>query len=341
VDIIFRNSHYNHQHDRDYDRNECTSIRRHSAGIVTTDDESEENPTFHTNSRKNWKPIHVLLIEDQPEEARLIQELLSNAPKSPFHFLLEWADRLETGLERLREHTQGYKRTSDKEPRHRLGPVDIILLDLLLPNSAGVQTFARIHDQAPHIPIIVLSGVGDQELAVQIVQAGAQDYLVKGYFDRELLIRAIRYAIQRNQTGVQVTFKHTAMKERRFTTEVETAAYRIIQEALTNIARHAGTEQVTVRVWADEEQLHIQIVGKGIGFDPEAVLQTGNSNGLNSMLERAALLEGNLIIEASAGAGTHILVELPLAPPPEGIRQPVGKGKNDGSDTIIKSPPLR
>ena len=196
MNIFFGNGHYNHQPDRDYDRSECTSIRRYSGDIITNDAGEED-----TNNRKDWKPIRVLLIEDQPDEARLIRELLSDVPESQFHFILEWADRLETGLERLRERTQGHaQRTPHKKPEHNPWPVDIILLDLLLPQSEGAQTFTRVYDLAPHIPIIVLSGMGDQELAVQIVQAGAQDYLVKGHFDRELLIRAIRYAIQRKRT---------------------------------------------------------------------------------------------------------------------------------------------
>jgi PAS domain S-box-containing protein len=117
-----------------------------------------------------------------------------------------------------------------------------------------------------------------------------------------------------NQTNVRVTFKHTGMKGNRFTPEVETAAYRIIQEALTNVARHAEVDQVVVRIWTDRDTLNLQIADQGVGFDFHSTLYAGSSNGLTSMLERAALLGGHLTIESAPSAGTHITVELPLKP---------------------------
>jgi DNA-binding NtrC family response regulator len=77
---------------------------------------------------------------------------------------------------------------------------DIILLDLWLPDEQGLRTFSRMHEQAPQVPIIVLTGLEDETLALRTVQQGAQDYLVKGQFRGNLLVRAMRYAIQRKQT---------------------------------------------------------------------------------------------------------------------------------------------
>jgi signal transduction histidine kinase len=113
------------------------------------------------------------------------------------------------------------------------------------------------------------------------------------------------------QTGVVVNFKHQGV-ERRFSSEVETGAYRIVQEALTNAARHAGVPGINVRVWTDADVLNIQVEDRGRGFGTEAVLKTPRSSGLIGMRERTMLLGGRMTIESSPGSGTTITVELPL-----------------------------
>ncbi len=117
-----------------------------------------------------------------------------------------------------------------------------------------------------------------------------------------------RYAAQ---TNVEVTFEHTGL-EGRFAPEVETAAYRIVQEALTNVARHAGVSEVTVRLWASQDTLGVQIEDQGAGFDPEAALASGATSGLAGMRERPVLLGGQLTVESAPGAGTRVTAELPL-----------------------------
>jgi len=119
------------------------------------------------------------------------------------------------------------------------------------------------------------------------------------------------------QTDVGVTFKHIGLEGRRFAPEVETAAYRIVQEALTNVARHAGVSEVAVRLWADQETLGVQIEDRGTGFDPEAALAAGDTTGLAGMRERAVLLGGQLTVESASGAGTCVRAELPLGDPIE------------------------
>jgi signal transduction histidine kinase len=112
---------------------------------------------------------------------------------------------------------------------------------------------------------------------------------------------------------VQVRFQHQNV-ERRFTPDVETAAYRIVQEALTNVARHAGPlkEGVMVRVWATQDSLSVQIEDQGRGFVSEAVMADSRSSGLAGMRERVMLLNGQLTIDSRPGAGTQITAELPL-----------------------------
>ncbi len=115
-----------------------------------------------------------------------------------------------------------------------------------------------------------------------------------------------------HQTGVHVDFKHTEV-DRRFDPNVETAAYRIIQESLTNIARYAKVDQVQVRLWVEDTVLILRIEDQGVGFDLDPVIAAAASNGLSGMRERAALLGGTLIIESSPGHGTLIITELPIA----------------------------
>ncbi len=130
------------------------------------------------------KPIKVLLIEDNSEEALLIQEMLTQVTDAPFY--VECVDRLSTALARLAE-----------------GNIDVILLDLALPDGQGLDTFARVHAQAPRVPVVVLTGLGDETLAVKTLQKGAQDYLVKAQADSNLLVRAIRYAVERQRIVVE------------------------------------------------------------------------------------------------------------------------------------------
>ena len=113
------------------------------------------------------------------------------------------------------------------------------------------------------------------------------------------------------QTNVRVIFRHTGLHSR-FPKEVETAVYRIVQEALTNIARHAKTEEVTVRLWSDGDILGVQVEDDGIGFDMQAVTDTANSSGLKGMRERVDLLSRQFTVETLLGSGTKLTAEFPI-----------------------------
>ncbi len=125
-------------------------------------------------------PIRVLLIEDNPGDARLIREMLGEIKGTDFD--IECLDRLSAGLERLGN-----------------GEIDAVLLDLGLPKSQGLDSFRKLHFPAPDVPVIVLTGLGDEEVAIRALAEGAQDYLVKGQVDGNLLVRSIRYAIERQR----------------------------------------------------------------------------------------------------------------------------------------------
>jgi PAS domain S-box-containing protein len=129
------------------------------------------------------KPVRLLLIEDNPGDARLIREFVSEIIGS--RYLVQCAEDLSKGLELL-----------------AAPDFDLVLLDLSLPDSQGFDTFAALQARAPDLPIVVVTGFNDELLAVQAVQAGAQDYLVKGEFGSALLSRAMRYAIERKKTEI-------------------------------------------------------------------------------------------------------------------------------------------
>ncbi len=128
------------------------------------------------------KPIRILVIEDDPEQASLVSDFLTASREKTARFELETTDHLAQGIERL--HKSHY---------------DIILLDLNLPDSHGLETFVKLSTEASKIPIIPLTGSGDEKLALEVMSLGAQDYLVKGSFNAGLLKRAILYAIERKR----------------------------------------------------------------------------------------------------------------------------------------------
>ena len=122
--------------------------------------------------------VKILLIEDNPGDVRLIREMLSDAEL--FNCALECTARLSKGL----EHLAGQ-------------PVDIVLLDLGLPDSQGLDTLAKVCSQVPGIPVVVLTGMDDEGLALEAVRQGAQDYLLKGAINGRALWRVITYGIER------------------------------------------------------------------------------------------------------------------------------------------------
>jgi signal transduction histidine kinase len=114
-----------------------------------------------------------------------------------------------------------------------------------------------------------------------------------------------------DQTGIRVEFRHEGI-EGRLDPGIETTAYRIVQEALTNVARHAAVDAATVRVRAADGVLGLQVVDRGRGFDPGAAASRPRSGGLDGMRERARLAGGRLTIESRPGGGTRLTAELPL-----------------------------
>jgi signal transduction histidine kinase len=126
------------------------------------------------------------------------------------------------------------------------------------------------------------------------------------------LLPALLWQIERfeSQSRIRVTFRHANL-DRRFPSAVETAAFRIVQEALTNVARHASVEGADVEVTAEATRLRVQIEDRGRGFDVDSAL-AGPSSGLAGMRERARLLGGRLTMDSAVGSGTRLRLVLPL-----------------------------
>ncbi len=130
------------------------------------------------DDKKSNKHINVLLIEDNLTDTVLIQEMLKEVRKPIFK--LHNTRRLEEGLDHIEKNE-----------------IDVLLLDLNLPDSFGLDTFKKANENAPQIPIVILSAFDDEDIAVKAVKGEAQDYLIKGKVDSSLLARSISYAIER------------------------------------------------------------------------------------------------------------------------------------------------
>jgi PAS domain S-box-containing protein len=139
------------------------------------------------------RQIKIFLIEDNPGDVRLIQEMISEAADSVPK--VECAERLDEGLKRLAKED-----------------FDMLLLDLNLPDSQGLDTFFKAHNNIKEMPIVVLTGFEDETLGIKAVQEGAQDYLVKGQVDSKPLIRAMRYAIERKRGERRIGHLNTVLR---------------------------------------------------------------------------------------------------------------------------------
>ena len=176
------------------------------------------------------KTLRILLVEDNPGDARLIREMFRSIPGVE----LTRVESLSTALDHLGQHA-----------------ADIVLLDLGLPDSQGLETVRRVVSRIPALPIIVLTGLGDDKLALDALKAGAQDYMVKGLVEPEMLMRSVRYAIERKMAEV-------ALRE-------SEERYRITMEGMV--------DAVSIQVIKDTRYLYVNKAFCDItGFSPEEII---------------------------------------------------------------------
>jgi PAS domain S-box-containing protein len=214
--------------------------------------------------------------------------------------LRDYADRMEFLSRRLIEVQESERRLIALELHDQIGQ---ILTGLKL----KLQMLARLpagesQERLNEAEVLVDELIGrTRELSLNLRPA-TLDHL--GLLSA--LLRHLRHYT--SQTAVRVDFQHDGLEGKRFAPEMETAAFRIVQEALTNIARHSGAEEAIVRIWATQNSLTLEINDDGRGFDPKIELALGQTSGVTGMRERASLLGGRFEIESGA-EGTRLTAE--------------------------------
>ncbi len=230
-------------------------------------------------------PLAILLIEDDPQDALLLRKLLAADGANPS--ALARVERLSEGLARLQE-----------------GSFDVVLLDLSLPDSQGVQTVTRLFEAHAEVPIVVLTGANDDALAVAAVKAGAQDYLVKGQFDARLLLRTLSYAIERHGLKLRVIEQ---MQEAR---EDEARLWRILDAQVDGCLVVDADGVVKFANPAAEKILarsRAEIIGRALGLP----IVSGESSEINLVHpEKEVRVAEMRTVEALWEEGPAVLISL-------------------------------
>jgi DNA-binding NtrC family response regulator len=228
-------------------------------------------------------------------DVALFQEMLGETTK--VHFELTHCNMLSSALTLLGKESFG-----------------VILLDLSLPDGKGLDTVVRTHAAVPNVPIVVMSALGDEEIAVRALQEGAQDYLVKGQVDSNILIKSMRYAIERQQTEDALRRAHDKLELRvqERTAELISANQQLLQEVEERMKaegslREALKEVKQLRNQLREENLYLREEINLIYSHKDIV---GNSEAIRTVLkqiEQVAVTESTVLIQGETGTGKELL----------------------------------
>jgi diguanylate cyclase (GGDEF)-like protein len=219
------------------------------------------------------KQIKVLLIEDNPTYTHLIQKMMEE--KSWAKFDITCVSELQEGLDHLSN-----------------GGADIVLLDLNLPDSKGLDTFIKVHTQETAIPIIVLTGLDDEKIGLEAVKKGAQDFLVKGHVDGNLLIRSMRYAIERQRADEEL--RRSEEKNRSLLVAIPDIMFRLNKQGIF-------LEFITAKdfpLWMHPSEF----VGKNV----QDVLESKISKQFMRCLKQAAKTGNTQILQYQISVGSKI-----------------------------------
>ncbi|AHG05321.1 hypothetical protein HALDL1_11890 [Halobacterium sp. DL1] len=227
--------------------------------------------------------LDVLLIEDNPGDARLIEEMLQDAGE-----LLQRVDATESVAGGATVHRE--ERLSAGLDRLSAGDIDVLLLDLGLPDSTGLDTLATVIDATTFLPVVVLTGLSTDQIGIEAIKNGAQDYLVKDEVESELLVRTIHHAIERNRQEREQT-------RRRQQLEALNTLTRDLMDAQT------GTEVSEYVVEAAEEFLGLPVAAVAL-YDGE----TGVLEPTRATDAAAELLATSGLLERGDGAGWQSFV---------------------------------
>jgi PAS domain S-box-containing protein len=246
-----------------------------------------------------YKPINtVLLVEDNPGDARLIREMFNEQGSRKVE--LNHVDSMCDAEKYLAGHA-----------------VDIILLDLGLPDVQGLETLRRAHAAASHVPLVVMSGLDDEFMAVQALQEGAQDYLIKGQVEPRELLRALRYAIERK--SIEETL--FAEKERaQVTVDSMEGRYRGLLEAAPDamVVVNQGGEIVLLNVQAEKQfgYRRDELVGQKVkNIIPEGFAERLISDETRTAAEALAQQIGTgIVLQGRRKDGSNFPIEIMLSP---------------------------
>src|SRR5437867_966674 len=193
------------------------------------------------------QPIQVLLIENAPGFAQLLQTILQES--RAVRFEVTWVQTMQGGLQRL-----------------AAGGVDLVLLDLSLTEGTWLESLERIRSEAQHVPVIVLSSLDDETVAVKAVHEGAQDYLVKNELDRQVLVRAVRYAIERQRAEMALL-----QAEEKYRSIFEHITEGIFQTTPTGQYISANPALATIYGYTSAEELigTLTNIGRQLYVDPD------------------------------------------------------------------------
>jgi len=230
--------------------------------------------------------VNVLLVEDNPRDAELLREALAKQRSGTFH--LEWVQTLNAAVERLAKRN-----------------VDVVLLDLILPDSQGLDTLITMHARSPWVPVVVLtSSDDDEEVALQALHEGAQDYLLKGYVQiyRNLLGRSLRYAVERHRMLKQLRDaeeqeKHVAEDQQHRAEELD-KAYRELertQAMLIQAEKMAAVGQLASGI-AHEVKNPLSIILQGINYLEREVLTEREQGAQILQMMREAVKRSDRIV---------------------------------------------
>jgi PAS domain S-box-containing protein len=251
-------------------------------------------------------PVDIMLSPMKADQGSMVIAVIRDITrrKTAEESQREYAERLKFLSHRLMEVQELERRNIALELHDEIGQVLTGLkLTLEVCTRVPKQDLGASLDQARSLVNELMARIRDLSL-----------HLRPAMLDDFGLLPTLLWHIEHytTHTQVKVIFKHSGLEKKRFAPEVETAAYRLVQEALTNVARHARIGEASVRLWTNERTLSIEVEDKGIGFVPDSVLASETS-GLAGMRERAALLGGQLKIESLVGKGTRLLAELKIA----------------------------
>jgi len=189
--------------------------------------------------------IRLLLIEDDPDDALLMRKMLARQQEALPHFEVECVGRIHDGIQYLAHHK-----------------IDMVLLDLTLPDSRGMESFSMLRGYMLSTPIVVLTDLDDDSVALEAVRHGAQDYLIKRRIDRSMLVRTILYAMERHRIKQELNL--TTDKLKKANAELEKLS---LLDPLTELLNRRGLQQVLSRELAGRTRLGTDLIAMLVDLD--------------------------------------------------------------------------